>query len=152
MKTHLMKTVKSRNMLLAMLLASSALFNPLLAHAAEKPDAATTIPATSEAIWQSIDKKTEQLAAVIQAAKFDDVHHHAFAIRDLVAALPSSSGNMPTEKLTQIQTNVKFVATLADRLDTAGDAKDKVATEVNFQKLKDVLKTIRANYSGSAKK
>ena len=152
MKTHLMKTVKSRNMLLAMLLASSALFNPLLAHAAEKPETATTIPATSEAIWQSIDKKTEQLAAVIQAGKLDDVHHHAFAIRDLVAALPSRSGNMPTEKLTQIKTNVKFVATLADRLDTAGDAKDKVATEANFQKLKDVLKTIRANYSGSAKK
>lgn len=152
MKTQFMKTVKSRNMLLAMLLAGSALFNPLLAHAAEKTEAATTIPATSEAIWQSIDKKTEQLAAVIQAGKLDDVHHHAFAIRDLVAALSSRSGNMPTEKLTQVKANAKFVATLAARLDTAGDAKDKVATEANFQKLKDVLKTIRANYSGSTKK
>ena len=152
MNIQLMETVKSRNTLFAMLLAGSALFNPLLAHAAEKTEAATTIPATSEAIWQSIDKKTEQLAAVIQAAKFDDVHHHAFAIRDLVAALSSRSGNMPTEKQAQIKTNVKFVATLADRLDTAGDAKDKVATEANFQKLKDVLKTIRANYSGTAKK
>jgi|GEM_PF-902987 len=152
MKTQFMATVKHRNTLLAILLAGSALFNPLLAHAAEKADAATTIPATSEAIWQSIDKETEQLTAVIQAAKFDDVHHHAFAIRDLVAALSSRSGNMPTEKQAQIKTNVKFVATLADRLDTAGDAKDKVATESNFQKLKEVLKTIRANYSGTAKK
>ena len=152
MKTQFMKTVKCRNTLFAMLLASSALFNPLLAHAAEKTEAATTIPATSEAIWQSIDKKTEQLAAVIQAGKLDDVHRHAFAIRDLVAALPSRSGNMPTEKLTQIKANTKFVVTLAARLDTAGDAKDKIATEANFQKLKDVLKTIRANYSGSAKK
>jgi hypothetical protein len=152
MKTQFMETVKSRNTLLAMLLAGSALFNPLLAHAAEKSEAATTIPATSEAIWQSIDKETEQLTAVIQAAKFDDVHHHAFAIRDLVAALSSHSGNMPTEKLAQVKANAKFVVTLAARLDTAGDAKDKAATEANFQKLKDVLKTIRANYSGSAKK
>ncbi len=152
MKTQFMETVKSRNMLLAMLLAGSALFNPLLAHAAEKTEAATTIPATSEAIWQSINEKTEQLAAVIQAGKLDDVHLHAFAIRDLVAGLSSRSGNMPTEKLTQIKANTKFVATLAARLDTAGDAKDKVATEANFQKLKDVLKTIRANYSSSAKK
>ena len=152
MKTQFMETVKSRNTLFAMLLAGSTLFNPLLAHAAEKPEAATTIPETRGAIWQSIDKKTEQLAAMIQAGKLDDVHLYAFAIRDLVAALPSRSGNMPTEKLTQIKTNAKFVATLADRLDTAGDAKDKVATEANFQKLKDVLKTIRANYSGSAKK
>ena len=152
MKTQFMATVKHRNTLLAILLAGSALFNPLLAHAAEKADAATTIPATSEAIWQSIDKKTEQLAAVIQAGKLDDVHHHAFAIRDLVAALSSRSGNMPIEKLTQVKANAKFVATLAARLDTAGDAKDKVATEANFQKLKDVLKAIRVNYSGSAKK
>ena len=152
MKTQFMVTVKHRNTLLAILLAGSALFNPLLAHAAEKPEAATTIPATSEAIWQSINEKTEQLAAVIQAGKLDDVHLHAFAIRDLVAALPSRSANIPTEKQAQIKTNAKFVATLADRLDTAGDAKDKIATEANFQKLKDVLKTIRANYSGTAKK
>lgn len=146
-----MKTqFQSRNTLLAMLLAGSQLFNPLLAHAAEKTEAA--IPATSKAIWQAIDKKTEQLAAVIQAGKLDDVHLHAFAIRDLVAALPTRSGKMPTEKLAQVKANIKFVATLADRLDTAGDAKDKVATQANFQKLKDVLKTIRANYSGSGRK
>ncbi|MHB8744096.1 MAG: transporter [Sulfuricaulis sp.] len=120
--------------------------------AAEKPDAATPIPATSEAIWQSIDKETERLAAVIQAGKFDEVHHRAFAIRDLAAALPTRSGNMPAEKLAQVKTYAKFVATLAARLDTAGDAKDKAATEANFQKLKDVLKTIRANYSDSARK
>lgn len=151
MKTQFMETVKSRNILLAMLIASSTLFNPLV-QAAEKPDTATPIPATSEAIWRSIDKETERLATVIQTGKLDEVHHHAFAIRDLVAALPTRSGNMPAEKLAQVKANTKFVATLATRLDTAGDAKDKAATEANFQKLKDVLKTIRANYPGSAQK
>ena len=146
MKTQLMETVKSRNTLLAMLLAGSALFNPLLAHAAEKTEAATTIPATSEAIWQSIDKKIEQLAAVIQADKLDDVHLHAFAIRDLVAALPARSGSLPPNKLAQVKTNVQFVATLAQRLDATGDAKDKAGTASNFKKLQGVLSAIRADY------
>lgn len=152
MKTKFMKTVESRNILLAMLIAGSALLNPLFVQAAEKPDAATPIPATREAIWQSIDKETERLAAAIQTGKFDEVHHHAFAIRDLVAALPTRSGNVPAEKLAQVKANAKFVATLAERLDASGDAKDKAATEANFQKMKDILKTIRANYSGSAQK
>lgn len=153
MKTQFMETFfKSRNILLAMLLAGSTLFDPLLVQAAEKPDAATPIPATSEAIWQSIDKETAGLAAVIQSGKLDEAHHHAFAIRDLVAALPTRSGNMPAEKLAQVEANSKFVTTLAARLDAAGDAQDKAATEANFRKLKDVLKTIRANYSGSARK
>ena len=151
MKTQFMEIVKPRTILFAMLLAGGALFNPLV-QAAEKPDAATPIPATSEAVWQSIDKETERLATVIQTGKLDEVHHHAFAIRDLVAALSTRSGNMPAEKLAQVKANTKFVATLAARLDTAGDAKDKAATEANFQKLKDVLKTIRANYSGSTQK
>jgi len=152
MKTKFMETVESRNILLAMLIAGSALLNPLLVQAAEKPDAATSIPATSEAIWQSIDKETERLAAAIQTGKFDEVHHHAFAIRDLAAALSTRSGNMPAEKLAQVKANAKFVATLAERLDASGDAKDKAATEANFRKLKDVLKTIRTNYSGSPQK
>jgi hypothetical protein len=151
MKTQFMEIVKPRTILFAMLIAGGALFNPLV-QAAENPDAATPIPATSEAIWQSIDKETERLAAVIQTGKLDEVHHHAFAIRDLVAALSTRSGNMPAEKLAQVKANTKFVATLAARLDTAGDAKDKAATEANFQKLKDVLKMIRANYSDPAQK
>ena len=151
MKTQFMEIVKPRTILFAMLLTGGALFNPSV-QAAEKPDAATPIPATSEAVWQSIDKEIERLATVIQTGKLDEVHHHAFAIRDLAAALPARSGNMPAEKLAQVKANIKFVAALAARLDTAGDAKDKAATEANFQKLKDVLKMMRANYFGPAKK
>ena len=151
MKTQCMKIVKPRTILFAMLLTGGALFNPSV-QAAEKPDAATPIPATSAAVWQSIDKEIERLATVIQTGKLDEVHHHAFAIRDLAAALPARSGNMPAEKLAQVKANIKFVAALAVRLDSAGDAKDKAATEANFQKLKDVLKTMRANYSSPAKK
>ena len=145
MKTASMKILGSSALILGTILAGSLIFNPL-AQAAEKAEAQVKIPATSEAIWRSIDKETEQLAALIQSGKFEEVHHHAFAIRDLVAALPAHSGALPAGKLAQVKANSKFVATLAERLDTTGDAKDKAGTESNFRKLKDVLGVIRADY------
>jgi hypothetical protein len=147
MKTSQKKIASSRAIMFGVILAGSLIFNPL-AQAAEKAGSQVQIPASSEAIWKSIDKETEQLATRLQTGKFEEVHHHAFAIRDLVAALPARSGVLPGDKLAQIKTDSKFVATLAERLDAAGDAKDKTGTEANFQKLKGVLKSLRANYPG----
>jgi hypothetical protein len=151
MKTSLTKIFNSRLVILGTILAGSLLFNTSV-QAAEKTGGQMKIPATSEAVWQSLDKETEQLAALIQTGKFEEVHHHAFAIRDLVAALSARSGSLSADKVAQVKTNSKFVATLAERLDAVGDAKDKAGTESNFQKLRTVLKTIRANYPDSTKK
>lgn len=145
MKTTLVEFSGSRAVILGTILTSALLFNTSV-QAAEKADVQVKIPATSEAIWQSIDKETEQLAALIQTGKFEEVHHHAFAIRDLVAALSARSDALPGDKLAQIKTNSKFVATLAQRLDATGDAKDKVGTGSNFNKLQKVLSAIRADY------
>ena len=120
--------------------------------AAESTEAKIPIPATSDAIWQSIDKETEQLGMLIQSNKLEEVHHHAFAIRDLVAALPARSAALGADKLAAVKANGKFVAALAERLDATGDAKDKAGTESNFQKLKGVLKTIRSNYAGAGQR
>ena len=127
------------------ILAVGLIFNTL-AHAEEKAFTQVQIPATSAATWRSIDKETELLNALIQAGKFEEVHHRAFAIRDLVAALPARSGSLPPDKLAQVKANVQFVATLAQRLDATGDAKDKAGTESNFRKLQGVLSAIRADY------
>ena len=151
MKTTLTKLLDSRNVLLVAMLAGGLMFNPS-AQAAEKSDAQMQIPASSAGIWQEIDKEVGQLDALIRSGKFEEVHHHAYAIRDLVAALPARSGSMSADKLAQVKSNSKFVATLAERLDTTGDAKDKAGTESNFQKLKTVLTTIRANYPDSTGK
>lgn len=151
MKTSQKRIANSQALILGTILAGSLLFSPF-AQAAEKAGSQVQIPATSEAIWKSIDKETEQLAALIQTGKFEEVHHHAFAIRDLVAALPARSSTLTGEKLAKIKADSKFVATLAERLDAAGDAKDKAGTETNFQKLKGVLKSLRTNYSGSLQK
>ena len=66
--------------------------------------------------------------------------------------LGAGAASLGADKVAQVKANTKFVDTLAERLDATGDAKDKAGTESNFQKLKGVLKTIRANYSGSSQK
>lgn len=144
MKATSIKISGFKAVALGAVLASSLIFNPL-ANAAEKAVAPVQIPATSEAIWRSIDKETAILDTLIRTGKLVELHHHAFAIRDLVAALPSHSGTLPTEKIAQIKASSKYVATLAERLDVAGDANDKAAATSNLLKLKEVLKTIPAN-------
>ena len=88
--------------------------------------------------WSAIDKETAALAEAIKTGKLAEVHHHAFAIRDLVRALPARSA--------AAKANARFVDVLATRLDEAGDANDKAATESSFQKLQGVLKDIRAEH------
>ena len=74
------------------------------------------------------------------------MHHHAFAIRDLVAALPGKSSALSAENLVEVKSGVKFVAILAERLDASGDAKDAAGTKQNFEKLTTILASLRTNY------
>jgi hypothetical protein len=79
MKTTLTKISGFRAVALGTMLASGLIFNTL-AHAVEEAVTQVQIPATNAAIWRSIDKETELLDALIQAGKFEEVHHRAFAI------------------------------------------------------------------------
>jgi Skp family chaperone for outer membrane proteins len=151
MKTALMKIIASRTLVFAAMLAGTLLFNAS-ASAAEKEAAPVKIPDTVAAIWQSVDRETEGMAKEIQTGKLGELHQHAFAIRDLVGALPALSASMAADKLAKIKSDAKFVATLSQRLDAAGDGNNKAAAESNFEKLKEVLKAIRVNYSDPAPK
>ncbi len=126
------------------LLAASAPI-ALAAEASEK----TVVPATIMGLWQAIDARSAELKKTIDSGAFDEVHHQAFAIRDLVAALPGKSSALSAENRAKVKTGVKFVATLAARLDASGDAKDAVGTKQNFEKLTNVLSSLRANYPAS---
>lgn len=106
----------------------------------------TVIPATLEGVWQAIDAKTAELKKTIDKGDLAEVHHHAFAIRDLVAALPGKSNALAPEALVKVKSGVKFVATLAERLDASGDAKDAPGTQQNFEKLTRLLASLRTNY------
>ena len=114
---------------------------PATASTAEA-EAPTQIPATAAAIWQAIDQQSAALKAAIQNNALKDVHHQAFAIRDLVAALPDRSRSLPADAQANLQRDVKFVATLADRLDATGDANDQAGAQSNYDKLATVLSGI----------
>jgi hypothetical protein len=131
--------------ILGIALAINLVFS-LTALAGEK-DIPVTIPDTPAAIWQSADKEMDEMSKMIQAGALKDLHHHAFAVRDLVAALPAHSASLPADQLEKVTSDSKFVTTLADRLDAAGDSNDKTAATSNFEKLKKVLSSIRANYA-----
>lgn len=114
---------------------------------ASEAKAATPIPATAGATWQAIEAKTAELGKSIQSGSLADVHHLAYAIRDLVAALPEQSQSLSADKLAKVKGSAKFVATLAHRLDASGDANDKAGAQANYEKLMKVLADLRANYA-----
>lgn len=127
---------------------------PAYASEAEKPAAGSdvaAIPATVAEIWQAVDKEMSEMQKLIDAGTVEDLHHHAFAVRDLVAALPDHSPALAPDKLEKVKADSKFVATLATRLDEAGDSKDKAAASANFAKLQTLLKSIRGYYPETTK-
>ena len=133
----------------ALVMSGMTLFGGLEPAVANDAAEKIFIPATVDGIWKAIDAKTTELKATIDSGKLENVHHDAFAIRDLVAALPSRSAMLAAEKLGKVKTSAKFVATLAERLDATGDAKDIAETKENYTKLTGVLTMIRANYSSA---
>jgi len=138
-----MKMATVRALVLGVLLTTGSLAQPVFA--GEK-ESTVTIPNTTAAIWQSIDSQANEVATLIQAGTLKDLHRHAFAIRDLVAGLLAHSATLPADKLAKVKSDGKFVATLATRLDAAGDSNDKTGAESNFDKLKNVLSSLRSNY------
>lgn len=134
-----------RNLVLTVALAGGIMF--LTPAWAEEKEAPTAIPDTPAAIWKSVDAETDEMTKLIKAGTLEELHRHAFAVRDLVAALPSHSTSLPADKIAKVKSDSKFVATLASRLDESGDANDKTASEANLKKLEGVLGTIRANYA-----
>ena len=118
---------------------AAAMPAPAEAGAMPAAEAPMAIPATADAIWQEIDKHNAELKATIASGKLGEVHHHAFAIRDLVAALPSHTPSLPSDEQKKLDGEVKFVNTLADRLDQSGDAADLPATQASYDQLGKVL-------------
>lgn len=97
------------------------------------------IPDTVDGIVKEIHKHHEALAETVKAKKLDDVHHHAFAIRDLAKALPAKA-NPDHKKM--VENAVKKVSQIAEDLDKSGDAADQAKTEANLKKMDAALKTL----------
>lgn len=101
------------------------------------------IPDTVPAIWTEINKHEGELTATIHAKKLADVHHHAYAIRDLVAALPAKAA---ADKKPRVEGAAKNMAALAEKLDAAGDNNKQAEAEAGLKQLDALLKQIKAQF------
>ena len=107
---------------------------------------------TLPGLWQAVKTHEAELNKRVTAKDLGKVHEIAFAIRDLVAAMPEKSGQLSVEQQGKLKGNVKYVATLATRLDESGDANNQSATEANFKQLQAILASIEALYPPEALK
>ncbi|HAT2081746.1 transporter [Legionella taurinensis] len=123
-------------------------YSQAMADSTEEPT--KSIPKTIPALWEAIDKHAASMNQVLRGDDLTSIHQHAFAIRDLVNALPALSTNLSAEQKKTLQQNLSYVSQLATRLDKSGDANDKKGTEVNWQKLQKVLTQLRALYPSDA--
>ena len=117
------------------------------AFAAEKEHAEKkekmVIPETTEGIMTEIHKHHGELADVVKSKKLADVHHHAFAIRDLANALPAKA---VADKKKQVEGTTKNITKLASDLDESGDANDQAKTEANLKKLDGLIKVLETQF------
>lgn len=102
-----------------------------------------TIPDTADGIIAEIHKHHSELAEVVKNNKLGEVHHHAFAIRDLAKALVDKA---PEDKKQRVQGAANNIAKLAEELDKAGDAGDKTKTEANLKKFDAVIAQLEAQF------
>ena len=99
----------------------------------------TKIPATVAEIWIAIHKQEVELAATVEQKDLGEAHDHAFAIRDLVKALP---GKVAAENKAKAELAAKEIAKLAADIDKTAAAKAQKATEANVKKLKNAVATL----------
>ncbi|MBN9229480.1 MAG: transporter [Legionella sp. 40-6] len=116
----------------------------LFANTTETTKAA--IPSTTPAIWKAIDEQSASINQALKENQLTSIHEHAFAIRDLVNALPALSKDLSGEQKTTLQNNLGYVAQLATRMDKTGDANDKEGTQANWDKLQKILAQLRVLY------
>ena len=130
--------------LLAMVLCAAIGFFSAPTRAAEhehgdKADAHANVkvPDTLDGIWKEIHQHHKELADTVNAKKLDQVHQHAFAIRDLAKALPAK---VPAEHKKHVENMVKKLSQIAADLDKSSGAGGQTKTEANLKKLDALLK------------
>src|SRR5712692_10982528 len=102
------------------------------------------IPDTVDGILKEIHKHHQELADTVKAKKLADVHHHAFAIRDLAKTLPAKAH--PDHKK-MVENAVKRISQIAEDLDKSGDAGNQAKTEANLKKFDVALKNLEEHAS-----
>ncbi|MPN63171.1 hypothetical protein SDC9_210926 [bioreactor metagenome] len=71
-----------------------------------------------------------------------EAHDHAFAIRDLVKALPAK---VPAEDKEKAETGAKEITKLAADIDKSAAAKAQKATEANVKKMDEAIAKLKTD-------
>jgi hypothetical protein len=101
----------------------------------------TKIPATLDEIWKEIHKQQARLSGVVAKKDLGEAHDHAFAIRDLVKALPAK---VPVESKAKVEESVTEITRIASDIDKSGAAGAQKATETNVKKMETAINGLRA--------
>jgi hypothetical protein len=101
----------------------------------------TKIPATVTEIWAEIHKQQTKLAATVEKKDLGEAHDHAFAIRDLVKALPEK---IAAENKTKAEEGAKEIAKIAAEIDKTAAARAQKATEANVKKMATAVTALEA--------
>lgn len=99
-------------------------------------------------IWTQIAGEQAKLTAAIQNGQLKDVHHLAFAIRDLVVALADKAKAASPASAAKLDGMVAQVRASATKLDELGDAGNVSGTQTEYAKLETVLGAIKAVAGG----
>lgn len=97
-------------------------------------------------VWESIQKKNDELNKTIASKKLAGVHEIAFSIRDLVKTLPAQSTGFSSDKKASLDKDVKEISDLAEQLDKYGDANDFKNTSETYTTFVKALDSIKSLY------
>ncbi|MBX7144515.1 MAG: hypothetical protein K1X79_08710 [Oligoflexia bacterium] len=89
-----------------------------------------------ESILVNIKGAETEFDSVIAQGKLADVHHIAYRIRDLAAALPAK---VDESRRARVAGTAKNIASVASALDASGDKGDQSATQSNASKMRALL-------------
>lgn len=109
----------------------------------------TKIPATVEGIWQEIHKQQARLVSTVAKKDLGEAHDHAFAIRDLVKALP---GKVAPEQKATAEAGSKEITKLAAEIDKSGAARAQKATEAGVKQMGETVQALEAKLKPTGEK
>jgi hypothetical protein len=109
----------------------------------------TKIPPTVEEIWKEIHKQQTWLASTVEKKDLGEAHDHAFAIRDLVKALPAK---VAAEFKTKAEESAKEIAKIAADIDKSGAAGAQKATEGGVKKMEMAIAALQSKLKPAEEK
>lgn len=99
------------------------------------------IPATVAGIWQEIHKQQARLVTTVAKKDLGEAHDHAFAIRDLVKALPAK---VAPEHQAAAEAGSKEITKLAAAIDKSGAARAQKTTEAGVKQMGEAVLALEA--------